>query len=102
MTAQARTLATMSEISTRIQAYHDGGRQDWPALRDWLVAHRYTEPRRYDDPQPDGLEERDWQHSYVDGSWDEVERARNHDLLTAAEVMEVTQLLWEQRGAART
>ncbi len=79
----------MSEITERIQEYHDE-ETDWPPLRNWLVDYSYVTPARYDDPQPGPLEERDWDHTYVDGSWDEVQQARAHGLLTDAQYYEVS------------
>jgi hypothetical protein len=82
----------MSEITIRIEQYHDGG-SDWPTLRDWLVNHRYVTPVRYDDPRVGPLDERDWDFPYVDGSGDELQNARTYGLLTNAEYFEVLQLL---------
>ena len=76
----------MSEISSRIQQYRDGG-SDWPTLRDWLVSRHYVDARRNADPQPGGpLDERDWDCIYVEGSssWDEVQESRADLQLTDA------------------
>ena len=82
----------MSEISSRIQQYRDGG-SDWPTLRDWLVSRHYVDPRRYADPQPGGpLDERDWDCIYVEGSssWDEVQKSRADLRLTDPQYREVS------------
>ncbi len=71
----------MSEVTDRIRAYKQTG-EGWPELRDWLVAHKYGPAARYNDPQPSPLEERDWDHPFVDGSFDEVVRAHSRGELT--------------------
>ena len=82
----------MSEISSHIQQYRDGG-SDWPTLRDWLVSRHYVDPRRYADPQPGGaLDARDWDGIYVEGSssWDEVQNSRADLRLTDPQYREVS------------
>jgi hypothetical protein len=44
----------MSEITERIQEYHDE-ETDWPTLRDWLINYRWGTPQRYDDPVLAGI-----------------------------------------------
>jgi len=81
----------MSEITERLQAYHDSGSTEgWPALRDWLIGYAFAPQRRYADPQPGPLEERDWDYVHTDGSWDEVDRARGR-LITGEEFAEVVE-----------
>ncbi len=91
----------MSEITTRIEQYRDGG-SDWPTLRDWLVNHRYVDPVRYADPNIGPLDERDWDFPYVDGSWDEMQQARSHGLLTDAEFYEVSRAINARHNSAHT
>jgi hypothetical protein len=82
----------MSEITSRIQQYRDGG-SDWPTLRDWLVDRHYVDARRNADPQPGGpLDQRDWDSIYVDGSssWDEVQKSRADPRLTDTQYREVS------------
>lgn len=79
----------MSEVTERLQAYHDSGTTDgWPGLRAWLISYDFTPQDRYEDPQPGPLDERDWDHPFIDGSWDELDRARGR-LITDAEYRQV-------------
>jgi hypothetical protein len=91
----------MSEITEQIQQYHDK-RTPWKALRDFLVNFRYVTPQRYDDPQPGPTDERDWDHTYVDGSGDELQLARTRGLLTTAQYYEVLQGLEARHEKAGT
>jgi hypothetical protein len=76
----------MSEISTRIQAFHDTG-QGWDELKDWLASRRYPVPERFLQPR----DESDDAGGYTEGTWDEVNRCRNMGLLTDAQYQEILQ-----------
>lgn len=78
----------VSVITDKIKAYK-AGTIPWRDLFKFLTERKYVTPQRYDDPQPTIFEERDWDHPYVDGSWDEVQRARSQGLLTDAEFYDV-------------
>jgi hypothetical protein len=102
----------MSEITTRIEQYLEGA-TDWPALRDWLVNYRWVTPQRYVDPQPGPLDERDWDHTYVVGSWDEMDFyvvgswdemdfMRAKGLLTDAQYHEVSRAIDARHRSAQT
>lgn len=79
----------MSEITERIQKVHDAGGEGWPELRDWLIAHRYVTPQRYDNPNTTQHDEADWDNVEVDGSWDEVIWARARKLISDDQFYEV-------------
>jgi hypothetical protein len=80
----------MSEVTDRIRAYKASG-EGWPELRDWLVAYEFVPAKRYDDPQPDATEERDWDNLHVDGSWDEMDDALRSGQLTHDQYYEVAE-----------
>jgi hypothetical protein len=90
----------MSEITTRIEQYRDG-ELSWDSLRDCLVDHRYVTPQRYGYPQLCPTDERDWDFSHVDGSFDEVTEARG-TLLTDAKFYEVLRGLEARHRSAQT
>jgi hypothetical protein len=69
-------------------------------ITEQMLAHRYVTPKRYDDPQPGPLAERDWDHIYVDDSWDEVQKARTDRLLSDDEYREVSKGLDERHRAS--
>jgi hypothetical protein len=80
----------MSEITEKIQAYKASG-EGWPELLEWLAAHEYTPAKRYDDPKTGPLDEADWDYPFVDGSWDEVDKARAVGDLTRDEFAQVVE-----------
>lgn len=80
----------MSEVSDRIKAYKATG-EGWDALCEWLASHEYTPAKRYDDPKVGPLDEADWDNPSVDGSWDEVNEARDRGDLTRHEFAQVVE-----------
>lgn len=88
----------MSEITTRIEAYRQAaGDQSrgpgWPELRDWLANHKYAAVQRYDSgtATENAMGGVEWDNPHVDGSWDDVVRAKDTGKLTREEYYEMTE-----------
>lgn len=98
----ATIVVPMSEVTDRIEAYaQDRSPEKWAVLRDWLTHHTFVTPQRYEpgtDPVRAAVDCLDWDHTHVDGSWDEVSRARMRDLLTKDEYLEVLRIIATAAG----